>query len=165
MSLGYLRFRSQYLRQLVVVHGIVMERTQELSSGAGVYTERCCPNSYGVVVRQPYDPIQHQGEDVIIDPRDKNKWAERQIHWFIRQVSIGWRSPLVSSCLTTPSGPECLGCGRRQAPLSFEDRPGEGEDTMEDSDRDVFSPSHAAAPKHETRWCEDGLRSGISTGG
>jgi hypothetical protein len=85
-------------RQLVVVHGIVMERTQELSAGTGVYIERCCPNSYGVVVRQPYDPIQHQGEDVIIDPRDKKKWTERQIHWFIRQVSIEWRSALRSTC-------------------------------------------------------------------
>jgi hypothetical protein len=34
-----------------------------------------------------YDALKHQGEDVVIDPRDKQKWAERQIHWFIEQVS------------------------------------------------------------------------------
>jgi hypothetical protein len=85
-------------RQLVVVHGVVMERTQELKAGTGVYMERCCPNSYGVVVRQPYDPIQHVGEDVVIDPRDKKKWAEQQIHWFIRQVRGAWRPPVRLSC-------------------------------------------------------------------
>ena len=88
MSLIDLGSRLHSPRQLAVVQGLVMERIQELSAGSSVYTERCCPNSYGVVVRQPYDPIQHQGEDVIIDPRDKKKWAERQIHWLIRQVSI-----------------------------------------------------------------------------
>jgi hypothetical protein len=71
--------------QLVVVHGIVIDRCQELKLGLGIYKERCCRASYGIVVRQPYDALEHQGEDVVIDPRDKKKWAERQIHWFIRQ--------------------------------------------------------------------------------
>ena len=71
--------------QLVVVHGIVIDRCQELRQGTGVYKERCCRSSYGIVIRQPYDPIAHQGEDVVVDPRDNKKWAERQIHWFLRQ--------------------------------------------------------------------------------
>ena len=64
----------------------------------------------------------------------------------------------------TPSGPECLGYGRREAPLSFEDRPGEGEDTMADSDRDVFSPSRTTTQEYEASRREDNLRSGISIG-
>ena len=69
-----------------MVHGLVIDRTQELKSGNGVFQERCCRNSYGVVVRVPYDPIAHMGEDVVIDPRDNSKWAERQIDWIIKQV-------------------------------------------------------------------------------
>ena len=72
--------------QLAVVHGLVMDRIQQIDRGIVVYKERCCRSSYGVVVRQPYNPYLHQGEDVSIDPRDKKKWAERQIHWFIKQV-------------------------------------------------------------------------------
>ena len=66
--------------QLVVTHGLVLDRIQELKSAIGVYAERCCRNSYGIIVRQLYDPIRHQGEEVSIDPRDKKKWAERQIN-------------------------------------------------------------------------------------
>lgn len=73
-------------RQLVVCHGLVMDRTQEIKNAFTAYAERCCRNSYGIVVRQLYDANQHQGEDIMVDPRDKKKWAERQIHWFIRQV-------------------------------------------------------------------------------
>lgn len=71
--------------QLAVTHGLVIDRAQELKSGAGVFLERCCRNSYGVVVRAPYDPVAHMGEDVVIDPRDGMKWAERQIDWIIKQ--------------------------------------------------------------------------------
>ena len=39
--------------QLVVVHGIVIDRCQELRQGTGVYKERCCRSSYGIVIRQP----------------------------------------------------------------------------------------------------------------
>jgi hypothetical protein len=65
---------------------MVMSRTDELRHHNVIYNERCCPNSYGVIVRQPYNPQIHQGEDVVIDPRDKQKWAEHQIEWFIKQV-------------------------------------------------------------------------------
>lgn len=63
-----------------------MDRTQQLSQDIVVYSRRCCRSSYGIVCRQLYDPKKHQGEDVKIDPRDKQKWAEGQIHWFIEQA-------------------------------------------------------------------------------
>ncbi len=69
-----------------MVQGIVINRTQELKSGDGVFLDRCSRNSYGVIVRAPYDPLAHMGEDIVIDPRDRGKWAERQIHWFIKQA-------------------------------------------------------------------------------
>ena len=72
--------------QLAVVHGIVMNRSEELKHHNTIYNERCCPNSYGIVVRQPYNPLLHQGEEVVVDARDKQKWAENQIEWLIKQV-------------------------------------------------------------------------------
>ena len=63
-----------------------MDRVQRLQGSGGIYPEKCCRNSYGLVVRKLYDPKQHVGEDVSVDPRDGKKWAEKQVHWFIRQV-------------------------------------------------------------------------------
>jgi hypothetical protein len=73
--------------QLAVSHGLVIDRIQALKYSGTVIRERCCRISYGVVVREKYDPLIHIGEEVSIDPRDKNKWAERQIHWLIKQVT------------------------------------------------------------------------------
>lgn len=67
-------------------HGLVINRVQELKTRMSVYTERCCRNSYGIVVRQLYDPMLHQGEDICHDGRDKQKWAENQIHWLVKKV-------------------------------------------------------------------------------
>jgi len=44
--------------------------------------------SFGIVCREEYDPISHQGEDIVKDPFDKKRWAEQQICWIIRQVCI-----------------------------------------------------------------------------
>jgi len=74
--------------QLAVVHGIVMNRCEELKHHNTIYNERCCPNSYGIVVRQPYNPLLHQGEEVVVDTRDKQKWAENQIEWLIKQGQL-----------------------------------------------------------------------------
>ncbi|KAK5047574.1 hypothetical protein LTR84_006671 [Exophiala bonariae] len=71
--------------QLAVVRGLVMDRVQEIISDRNVYVERCCRSSYGVVARHPYNPMFHQGEPVSEDPRDKRRWAEQQIDWFIKQ--------------------------------------------------------------------------------
>lgn len=83
--------------QLAVTHGLVIDRAQELRQGEGVFLERRCRNSYGVVVRAPYDPVAHMGEDVVIDPRDGMKWAERQIDWIIRQASTTNAADYVST--------------------------------------------------------------------
>jgi hypothetical protein len=75
-----------FSRQLAVCHGLVINRIQELKTKVSVYTERCCRNSYGILVRQLYDPMLHQGEDICHDGRDKQKWAENQIHWLVQKV-------------------------------------------------------------------------------
>lgn len=74
--------------QLAVVHGLVIDRVQNLiDPEKHVYPKRRCRMSYGIVVREVYDPSRHMGEDVVRDGRDGQQWAERQIHWFIKQVS------------------------------------------------------------------------------
>lgn len=72
--------------QLAVVHGLVIDRIQALRNMSRVFSERCSRISYGIVVRALYNPVDHLGEDIVIDPRDKTKWAERQIHWLVKQV-------------------------------------------------------------------------------
>lgn len=72
--------------QLAVVHGLVIDRIQALRDLGRVFSERCSRTSYGIVVRALYNPVDHLGEDIVIDPRDKTKWAERQIHWLVKQV-------------------------------------------------------------------------------
>lgn len=74
--------------QLAVVHGLVIDRVQSLRDMGRVFAERCSRTSYGIVVRALYNPVDHLGEDVVVDPRDKTKWAERQIHWLVKQVCI-----------------------------------------------------------------------------
>lgn len=73
-------------RQLAVVQGLVTDRTQKIFRGTGVYQDRCCRVSFGVVCREEYDKMRHRGENVTIDPLDKSRWAEDQIDWFIKQV-------------------------------------------------------------------------------
>lgn len=63
-----------------------MDRTQEIKNKTAIYAERCCRNSYGILVRHLYDQTQHQGEHVVVDPRDGRKWATQQIHWLIKKV-------------------------------------------------------------------------------
>lgn len=52
---------------------------------------RRCPLSYGVVCRELYDPLKHQGQPVELDKFDKKRYAEGQVSWFITQVSYEWR--------------------------------------------------------------------------
>ena len=68
-----------------------MERKQMLHRGRGVYDERCCRLSYGVVCRELYDPIKHMGEKTVVDPLDKRKWAQEQIDWLIKEVIAAQR--------------------------------------------------------------------------
>lgn len=77
--------------QLAVVNGLVAARIQANQGGPDVYSLRCSPISYGILCRELYDPVKHQGEQIVQDPYDKKRWAERQIDWIIRQVSDGPR--------------------------------------------------------------------------
>lgn len=74
-------------RQLAVVHGLVMARTQEVKSGYKVLPKRLCPVSYGIVVKQRYDASKHAPSDVVLyDKFDGDRWVEGQIEWMIKQV-------------------------------------------------------------------------------
>lgn len=75
-------------RQLAVVHGLVLARIQASKGGPQIYSQRCCPVSYGIICRQRYDPQIHQGEDLVKDPHSKNYWAENQITWVVRQGDL-----------------------------------------------------------------------------
>lgn len=47
-----------------------------------------CPVSFGVVCREVYNPSQHQGEIVVLDPIDGQRWVKGQIHWIIQQGDV-----------------------------------------------------------------------------
>ncbi|KAK4545934.1 hypothetical protein LTR36_002498 [Oleoguttula mirabilis] len=74
--------------QLAVVHGLILARTQAMRGGPEILSTRMCPVSYGILCRESYDPAKHQGEDVEQDPYDKNRYAERQVSWFIKQGQV-----------------------------------------------------------------------------
>lgn len=74
--------------QLTVVHGLVMSRIQSLRGGPEMYSVRMCPVSFGIICREPYDPLKHQGEDVVHDPYDNRRWAEGQINWILKQGQV-----------------------------------------------------------------------------
>lgn len=74
--------------QLTVVHGLVMSRVQSIRGGPEMYALRMCPASFGIICREVYNPSVHQGEDIVEDPYDKKRWAERQINWIIKQGDI-----------------------------------------------------------------------------
>jgi molecular chaperone DnaK (HSP70) len=73
--------------QLAVVHGLVMDQVQKLKTNKVVYTTVRCRASYGVLVREVYDAQRHIDQEVVVDRRDGQRWAENQIHWFIRRAS------------------------------------------------------------------------------
>lgn len=75
-------------RQLAVIHGLVTARIQASRGGPDIYSLRCSPVSYGILCREPYDPIKHQGEPIAQDPYDKKRWAERQIDWIVKQGQL-----------------------------------------------------------------------------
>ena len=67
-----------------------MERVQAISRCAVIFRERCCRASYGVLCLEEYNPERtaHIMSQVSVDPRDGKKWAEDQIDWFVKQVSL-----------------------------------------------------------------------------
>lgn len=72
--------------QLAVVHGLVLERIQQLRQGVVTFGSRCSPVSYGIMCDLLYDAERHIGEPVRRDPRDNKLYAVDQIQWFIIQV-------------------------------------------------------------------------------
>ncbi|KAL4881276.1 hypothetical protein BJY04DRAFT_189497 [Aspergillus karnatakaensis] len=71
--------------QLAVVHGLVLDRIQQLKRGVVMFGSRCSPVSYGIICDLIYDPEKHLGEPVRKDPRDNNLYAIDQVEWLIVQ--------------------------------------------------------------------------------
>ncbi|KAL4781246.1 hypothetical protein BJX76DRAFT_350325 [Aspergillus varians] len=71
--------------QLAVVHGLVLDRIQQLDQGVIMFASRYSPVSYGIVCDVLYDPTKHVGEKVRRDPRDDNLYAVDQVEWLIIQ--------------------------------------------------------------------------------
>ncbi|KAK5796631.1 hypothetical protein VI817_005916 [Penicillium citrinum] len=67
--------------QLVVVHGLVLDRIQQLKKGIITFGSRCSPVSYGIVCDKLYDPEKHLMEPVRLDARDKKTYVVDQIDW------------------------------------------------------------------------------------
>ncbi|RVX73957.1 hypothetical protein B0A52_02847 [Exophiala mesophila] len=71
--------------QLAVVHGLVLERAQQISHTLSPISNRQARVSYGIVVNQRYNPKLHQGMSYAKDSRDGKNWVMDQIDWLIRQ--------------------------------------------------------------------------------
>ncbi|KAL2827810.1 hypothetical protein BDW59DRAFT_54789 [Aspergillus cavernicola] len=71
--------------QLAVVQGQVLNRTQQLKSGAPVFQHLYSPVSYGVICDWLYDPKIHLGEQTRYDERNGKTYAINQIDWFVLQ--------------------------------------------------------------------------------
>lgn len=74
--------------QLVVVRGLLFDRQQKMETGdMAVLATRIARASYGIVVRELYQPAIHFDEDIQGDAFIPNqKWAVNQIQWLIRKV-------------------------------------------------------------------------------
>ncbi|KAL4923834.1 uncharacterized protein BDV17DRAFT_296016 [Aspergillus undulatus] len=71
--------------QLAVVHGLVLDRIQQLKRKVVMFGSRCSPVSYGIICDILYDPEKHMGEPARQDPRYKNIYAVDQIEWLVIQ--------------------------------------------------------------------------------
>ncbi|KAH8694872.1 hypothetical protein BGW36DRAFT_299998 [Talaromyces proteolyticus] len=71
--------------QLVVVHGLVLDRIQQLQRGVVIFGSRCSPVSYGIICDKIYDPVKHLGEPLRLDTHDNKTYAIRQIDWLVIQ--------------------------------------------------------------------------------
>ncbi|KAJ5930551.1 hypothetical protein N7466_006044 [Penicillium verhagenii] len=71
--------------QLVVVHGLVLDRIQQIKRGVVTFGSRCSPVSYGIVCDKPYNAEKHIGQPVRLDPRDKVTYAINQVDWLVIQ--------------------------------------------------------------------------------
>lgn len=73
--------------QLVVVRGLLLDRQQRMEGRGRVLVHTKARSSYGVVVRQLYDPSRHFGEEVQQDRFQPDQmYAINQIEWIIKKV-------------------------------------------------------------------------------
>jgi hypothetical protein len=72
---------------LVIIRGLLQDRQQRLETGVhSVLTNRVARASYGLLVRQLYNPAVHFNEDIETDRFQKKvKWVRKQIHWLIKK--------------------------------------------------------------------------------
>lgn len=71
----------------MVVHGLVLDRIQQIKRGVVTFGSRCAPVSYGIICDRIYDPGTHVGEPVRRDPRDDQIYAVDQVDWLVTQVN------------------------------------------------------------------------------
>ncbi|PYI00603.1 hypothetical protein BO78DRAFT_329637 [Aspergillus sclerotiicarbonarius CBS 121057] len=69
--------------QLVVVHGLVMDRIQQIKRGVVTFGSRCAPVSYGIICNKLYSREIHVGERVQVDPRDNQMYVLDQVDWLV----------------------------------------------------------------------------------
>lgn len=98
--------------QLAVVHGLVLDRIQQLKRGVVMFGSRCSPVSYGIVCDLLYDPEKHIGEPVRRDPRDNNLYAVDQIQWLVVQVHT---LPVIPTRLPVPTCSNSMPCKKGAA--------------------------------------------------
>ncbi|KAK7994683.1 hypothetical protein PG990_013456 [Apiospora arundinis] len=82
---GQVRILCAQEPQLVVVRGLLEDRKQRMESGQSVITSRIARASYGVLVKQLYDPVVHFMPEIQDDPYDGTRFAINQIQWLIKK--------------------------------------------------------------------------------
>ncbi|KAF0642283.1 hypothetical protein FPSE5266_04016 [Fusarium pseudograminearum] len=73
--------------QTTVVRGLLEDQKQKRETGnKPVLATYIARMSYGIVIREPYNPMRHVGEQLETDEFDSaQRWAVNQIEWFIRK--------------------------------------------------------------------------------
>jgi hypothetical protein len=74
--------------QTTVVRGLLQDHKQRIETGnKPVLASYIARASYGVVVREIYNPERHFNEDIVNDDHDPSqRWAVNQVQWVIRKV-------------------------------------------------------------------------------
>ncbi|RGP76302.1 hsp70 family chaperone [Fusarium longipes] len=76
--------------QTTVVRGLLKDHKQRIeTANRPVMATYIARASYGVVVREPYDPSRHFNEEIEYDDNiHHERWAINQIQWVIRKVYV-----------------------------------------------------------------------------
>ncbi|ETI22823.1 hypothetical protein G647_06899 [Cladophialophora carrionii CBS 160.54] len=84
----HLRIVTTNYPHLSVVKGLLIDRLQKLKFTKSVLRARKCRQSLGIVCEQLYNPSQHKGAKLKVDPVDGLTYAVDQISWFVRQGDL-----------------------------------------------------------------------------